>query len=302
MVDVETEVYDKSGDNITGVRVIIESESGEISDYQILNKTQFDDLVSELNAKLDVIDDTYVKVDNSELEGLTLEEILENNNLVEINANRLDGYDVNTFTKIGHTHNKADITNLLNYSIYADNYNVELGETANVYVLVKDMRNMSVSNSPVVIQMNGEVFANGYTNLSGVIGVPFTPSHGGLYNFSVNNQNVQIRVHENVLKSMQFAQSGGNYRGVVHYNPEIRLCQVILNGSFSIQTSGDWEYPVLMNYFKPKNRTPMAVFNNGLAMSINGEGVIHYLNSTGSNGAKDVSASATYFYKEEESI
>lgn len=76
MVKFETEVYEKSGEDIVGVKVIVSADNGQVIDeIQVTNKMEFDELVSKLN----VLGDTYVQFsEDSNLKGSTIDEILSN--------------------------------------------------------------------------------------------------------------------------------------------------------------------------------------------------------------------------------
>ena len=74
------------------------------------------------------------------------------------------------------------------------------------------------------------------------------------------------------------------------------MCNVLINGTFSIGNSGELGDRVLSR-FKPKDMIAMSVYNTGMNISINTDtGAIHYVNN-GTNGSKTVVASAMYFYK-----
>ena len=117
MVNWETQVYSKMGEDLCGVQVIVKNDVGEIIDtIQVLNKTEFEELIYDLNSKLDVLDNTYVRFrDGSEIAGRTIEEILTNSTEdITINATTLQGVGKSGFSLAGHTHTKTEITNLLN--------------------------------------------------------------------------------------------------------------------------------------------------------------------------------------------
>ena len=291
MVDFETEVYNKSGDNITGVKVIIEGENAEVLDtIEVHNKTEFDALVTELNEKLDVLDETYIQVGDSSLAGLSIEEILQNsNNDVDINATTLDGQSSSSFSQTGHTHNVNTLTGVLNYGLSSSDYDITRSDSVTLKVKVTNATNSPVTNSPVVILLNGSSFATGNTNASGEFTTTYTPSEYGLQHFSVNNTSIDVNVRDSSTSQSSYYSN----KVVVYYNKELKMCQVVIYGEFSIGSSGDLisDFP-----FKPKKTIPFAIYNAGMSMSISDNGTIRYLNS-GTTGAKTVVASATFFYQ-----
>ena len=108
MTDFETEVYHRDDNNIIGARVIVSADNGQtIDNIQVTNKTQFD----ELEAKLDVLDETYVRfAETSTLTDKTIDEILTNSNeTTPINATLLAGLQSDAFSKTNHTHRKVAI-------------------------------------------------------------------------------------------------------------------------------------------------------------------------------------------------
>lgn len=197
MVNWETQVYSKTGEDLCGVEVIAKDDVGEIIDtLQVLNKTEFEALVTDLNSKLDVLDETYVRFsDGSVISGRTIEEILTNSSDdISINATTLEGVNASNFSRTGHTHTKTEITNLLNYKISANKYNVDIGDSVIISVNVTDQAGRPVASSPVIITKNGESWASGNTNSSGVFTSTFTTTDWGLINFGVNTSNIQVVV------------------------------------------------------------------------------------------------------------
>ena len=298
MVDFETEVYNKAGDNITGVKVVVLGETGEVLDtIQVHNKTQFDALVTELNAKLDVIDEKYIQAEDSQLQGLSIEEILENSNdNVDINATSLGGVNSGNFSQIGHTHSKSNIADLYDYQISCNSRNITLGESVNITVQVNNQNNQGVSGAPVQIDVNHSPAISGYADTQGKFTSSYTPDTVGLHCFSVKNQSEFVNVKSVPGSTIQKATVITG-KCDVYYDPNLKLCQVIVNGSFSIGNTGSLGSNVLSN-FKPKITMPMAVFTTGLNISIaDSTGNISYVNNSGSTGSKTVVASAMYWYK-----
>ena len=108
MTQIETSVYEKTDEGIIGAEVIVYNEGEEIDSIQIVDSTE----LAELEAKLDVIDETYVQyAEDSSLIGSTLDSILANTGEdVDINATTLSGFSSDDFSKTNHTHNTVTWT------------------------------------------------------------------------------------------------------------------------------------------------------------------------------------------------
>ena len=199
MTSFETEVYNREGENVIGARVIVSADNGQtIDEIQVTNKTQFD----ELKGKLDTLNEDYVQfANNSPLAGKTLDNILNNSgSSSNINAKTLGGITSAGYSKTGHKHPKADITDLYNYDITASNYNMNLGSSANadkqstISVKVTNMSNGPVSNHQIIMYKNGTLWKTGYTNANGLYSVSYSAETEGLVTFQVNNQKIQCNV------------------------------------------------------------------------------------------------------------
>ena len=199
MTSFETEVYNREGENVIGARVIVSADNGQtIDEIQVTNKTQFD----ELKGKLDTLNEDYVQFeDNSPLAGKTLDNILNNSgSSSNINAKTLGGITSAGYSKTGHKHPKADITDLYNYDITASNYNMNLGSSANadkqstISVKVTNMSNSPVSNHQIIMYKNGTLWKTGYTNANGLYSVSYSAETEGVVTFQVNNQKIQCNV------------------------------------------------------------------------------------------------------------
>ena len=199
MTSFETEVYNREGENVIGARVIVSADNGQtIDEIQVTNKTQFD----ELKGKLDTLNEDYVQfADNSPLAGKTLDNILNNSNeWANVNAKKLGGVLASGYSKNGHKHPKADITDLYNYDLYASNYNMNLGSSANadkqstISVKVTNMSNSPVSNHQIIMYKNGTLWKTGYTNANGLYSVSYSAETEGVVTFQVNNQKIQCNV------------------------------------------------------------------------------------------------------------
>lgn len=199
MTSFETEVYNREGENVIGARVIVSADNGQtIDEIQVTNKTQFD----ELKGKLDTLNEDYVQfADNSPLAGKTLDNILNNSgSSSNINAKTLGGITSAGYSKTGHKHPKAEITDLYNYDLYASNYNMNLGSSANadkqstISVKVTNMSNSPVSNHQIIMYKNGTLWKTGYTNANGLYSVSYSAETEGVVTFQVNNQKIQCNV------------------------------------------------------------------------------------------------------------
>lgn len=194
MVTFQTaEVYNEDQDNIIGVKVKVSADNGQVIDeIQVTNKTELD----ELKAELDSLGDDYVKFDeDSQLAGLTVEEILENiSQTININATQLNGIQSDGYAKTAHTHLKSSITDLYTYSIGLSNYNVVVGDNVTVSVNVINQAGSPVSGHQVILYKDGDVWKTGTTNNSGVYSTTFSATEEGLVTFGVNNQKVQCNV------------------------------------------------------------------------------------------------------------
>lgn len=309
MVSFVSRVQYAQDDQITGVEVTVFNESGDnIGEISITNA----DTLNEMREALDVIDETYFTQDRLlNLLANSDEELL-------INATRLNGlqsdafantihnHSINNITNlqsslnlksdINHPHSITDITDLFSYKITCDKNNVNVGEEITIGVIVKDASNRPVANVPVEIIVNNSTVLSGSTNSSGTYSTTYTPNTGGLHRFSVKNHSEFVNVKSAPESTIQKANVITG-KCDVYYNPDLKLCQVIVTGDFSISGTGSLGTNVLSR-FKPKTTIPMAVFTTGLKISINdSNGNIYYVNNSGSNGNKTVVASATYFYK-----
>lgn len=197
MTNFETEVYNRSTDDVIGARVIVSADNGQtIDSIQVTNKTQFD----ELKSKLDVLDESYVKYEeNSSLAGESIDDLLTNfNDEFLINATRLSGFKSDQFSKTGHGHSKTDISDLYNYDLILSNYNIYVGDSISLTVKVTNMNNQPVPAHTFSLLKNNIVWKNMVTtNQGGIYTVSFIAEEAGLITFSVGNQKVVLNVKEN---------------------------------------------------------------------------------------------------------
>ena len=286
MTIFETQTYTKDDGNIVGAQVTAEYE-GNIERVSVVDEEALNSLV----ARLDVLDETYVQFEeDSGLAGSTIDELLINENEdVPINAVTLSGFSSDSFSKTNHTHNFNTLRGVLNYELSSSAYDIDKSDTVTLKVKVSDATKSPVANSPVTLLLDGSSFANGNTNAGGEFTTTYTPSEYGLKHFSVNNTSIDINVRDSSTSQSSYYSN----KVWVYYNKELKMCQVVLNGEFSISSSGDLisDFP-----FKPRKTTAMAIYNAGMSMSISDSGTIRYLNS-GTTGSKTVVASATFFYQ-----
>ena len=199
MTSFETEVYNRSEDNVIGARVIVVADNGQtIDSIQVTNKTQFD----ELKNKLNTLNEDYIQFDeDSPLAGKSIDDILANTaEDAIINATKLGGFVSDSFAKAGHKHVKSEITDLYNYDISCSKYNLNLGsldnsdKQATVTVKVTNTNNSPVNNHQVLIYKNGSLWKTGRTNSNGQYTATYTAETEGIVTFQVNNQKVQCNV------------------------------------------------------------------------------------------------------------
>lgn len=243
MVEFISEVYYKDEDDIVGVEVIVTEDDGEINSIQILNKTEFEELVEDLNDKLDALDETYVQfAPNSVLVGSSIETILENTNEnVTINATKLGGFQSDQYTKTGHTHGKTAITDLYNYDISLSEYNPNVGETVTVTVKVTKQDGAGAVTN-VIVKKNDVNYVNGSTNNNGVFTFSFTPDVAGLITFSCGTSKVQCLVNETVSEvelgqSQISAQVSSGTK--ISFRKLGKIVTVTLRGSFTVSQHRD---------------------------------------------------------------
>lgn len=187
----KTEVYEREGNSIIGAEVIVYSGEQEITDIILVNKTDLDDL----EERLDNLGVEYVKFSpESDIAGESIETILENvNEDVVINATALNGLQSDRFAKVSHQHTVNDLTNLLNYEISCDKYNIELGETLTVTIRVTKANGASAGARNIIFNNNGALNPV-RTNNNGIYTIDITPQQSGMYTFGVSNQKIQVLV------------------------------------------------------------------------------------------------------------
>ena len=208
MVQYDAEIYNQEENNITGVRVVIASDVGDVIEtIQVTNKTEFDEIISQL----DTIDDTYIRVaDGSSLSGETIDTILANEgSLTNINASKLGGHSDTYYSPVTHSHTAEDISNLYQYEISLSNYNPKIGEPVTITVKVTRYNDTPVRNALVTIYKDNISWVSGVpTNANGIYTRTFTPTTAGVVNFSIKNAKAQCNVQDEwkqvpLLKTLQ---------------------------------------------------------------------------------------------------
>ena len=297
MVNFETEVYNRQSDDVIGVKVIVVADNGQtIESIRCVNETDF----QELKEKLDVLDESYVVfASGSSLAGLNIDTILANaNEAATINATSLGGYQSDYYAKSNHQHQKSNITDLYNYDISLNKYNVNLNNPEDVTVTVKvtDSANSPVNKHTISIYKNGVLWkSNVKTNSSGVYTATFTPTDGGIVTFAVNNQKVQCFVDASqVWKEVTMITSSGSTPGQMKLiiNESLHLAKLLItNTSANFKSDLSLYYnAAIPQQYRPVNQVLSGtVFNRGRIL-ISSAGSIYFTtiddnNYTGKNAS-----------------
>lgn len=305
MVSFNTRVQYVNNNQIIGAEITVYNEDNDkIGEISVADANK----LNELSQALDVIDETYFTQDR------LLDLLANRDEELLINATRLNGFQSDAFAKTNHGHSIGDISNLqssLNnksnsihrhnitdinglytYELACDKYNVDIGETVTITGSIKDARGDAISGESVEIIVDNGTVLTCNTNASGVFSTTHSFNSFGLHTLFVENQCVHVNVESRLKEKIVITN-----KCAVYYNPLLKMCQVIVNGQFSISATGSLGTNVLSD-FKPITTIPMSVFTTGLNISISDStGNIHYVNNSGTNGSKTVVAVATYFYK-----
>ncbi len=191
MTKFETQVYHKEQDDLIGVEVLVKDEDGEsIDSLQITSKTDFDNLMEEI----DELPENFISFDeNSELRGMTLDEVLANeNNNIPINALTLGGSTANQYSKTDHAHVKASITDLYNVDISSSSQNPDVGDTITLTVKLTNMSAQPAGGKNIVIYKNGSSWKSGTTNGSGIFTTTYVVDSDDPIIFKVDNQKLIV--------------------------------------------------------------------------------------------------------------
>lgn len=196
MVQYDAEIYNQEEQNITGVKVVIASDVGDVIEtIQVTNKTDFDEIISQLEN----IDETYIRVaDGSSLAGERLDTILANvGSSIELNASKLGGHSDTYYAPVVHSHTAGDINNLYQYEISLSNYRPQIGESVRVTVKVTNYNDTPVNQKLITINKDNVAWAkNVTTNSSGTYSKTFTPDKAGVVTFSIKGAQAQCNVQD----------------------------------------------------------------------------------------------------------
>lgn len=189
MVEFVVHCLEGEGNTLRGAEVIVYSGDVAIDRIEITDYSQFQEIMN----RFDDLGDQYVKFEpSSSLQGDSLETVLQNqgeNTL--INATRLNGLQSDKFAKVSHQHRVSDLTDLLNYEIWCDRYNVNLGGTATITIRVTKPNGTSAGSRDIVFNNNGSN-TTVRTNSDGTYTTTITFQSIGLFTFGVDKQKVQV--------------------------------------------------------------------------------------------------------------
>jgi len=295
MTIFETQAYTKEDGNIVGAQVTAEYD-GNIESVSIVDETA----LNALAAQLDVLDETYVQFeDESSLAGSTIDELLENTEEdVPINATTLSGFASDAFSKTGHTHTKADITNLLKYVLTASDINPQPGDSVTITVKCLNMADQPVANSPITLKKNGVAAASGYTNSNGAFTYTFAANTSDrVYNFSVNNDSAILTVK--TVHYLDWIDETCSL-GKLLVNHDLNLAQWNHSGTVSISNANVNKLVEIGSFsssLAPKNGIRLKVANNeNLYIVITSEGKINALCDNAGNGKSYTGLVMWHFY------
>ena len=307
MTNFETEVYNRSADDVIGAKVIVSADNGQtIDSIQVTNKTQFD----ELKSKLDVLDESYVRYEeNSSLAGESIDDLLTNSNEeFLINATRLNGFKSNQFSKTGHKHSKTDISDLYNYDLMLSNYNIYVGDSISLTVKVTKMNNQPVPSHTFSILKNNIVWKNMVTtNQGGYYTVSFTAENAGLTTFSVGNQKVVLNVKEKesliskTLKNTDLQKDRFTSSSSVIFRKIGRLVIVSFYLSFNNNSTKGEELNIgtIPSEFTPLTSEAKTTWsygiNSGGIVSISGNQLKYYIYPSSTNASPNMRGQLVYF-------
>ena len=185
MVDFEAEVYNKQDNNITGIRVLVKSDVGDvIGTAEITDELELDNLRNQI---AECVTPTELNTVLANAGGTSV-----------INASTLAGHDGDYFAEANHSHDADAINGLYKYDIYMDNYNPEMGTRGNyVYVKVEEYGGTRVSNKLVSIKRDGQPWASGMrTNTNGIAKSEFVADTPGITTFTCDDARVQCNVKD----------------------------------------------------------------------------------------------------------
>lgn len=234
MVDFNTRIFSEDDGRIIGAEITVLSTTGDhLGSISVADA----ETLAEMQAQLAVIDETYFTEER-------LEEILANiSEGTAINATRLNGFQSSDFAKtsqlsnyapVSHNHSVSQITELYDYQITANQYNVNIDSTVTITVKVTNRATgQPVVGVSVPVLKNNASWSTGRTGVNGTFSLSYTADTWGLVTFSANNSNTQI----NVSGWKQY-YNDTNY--TVQYNNEF-VNITVHTGSATVSTSwNEW--------------------------------------------------------------
>ena len=237
MVNFDTRVFSEEGGQVIGAEVTVYSDEGDkIGNIAITDAESIEDL----ERKLAVIDETYFTE-------ARLRAILENSSETEdINATSLSGFlssdvakvsQLSNYAPVSHNHSVRQVTDLYNYQITANKYNVDIDSTVTITVKVTNSAGQPVVGANVYVLKDNSSWRSGQTGVNGTVSWSYTADTWGLITFSANNSNTQINV-----KGWRQYYNDANY--TVKYNNEF-VNITVHTGTANVHTSWDEWHDVL---------------------------------------------------------
>lgn len=264
MVDFNTRVFTEDDGKIIGAEITVYSDSGDkiglidVADAETLE---------EMQTQLAVIDETYFTE-------ARLATILANTNEnTVINATKLNGFLSSDFAKVSqlsayallsHTHSKSQITDLYDYQIYANNYNVNIGSSVTITVKVTNR----ATGNPVIgvsvpVLKNNAAWQSGTTGVNGTFSLSYTTDTFGLTTFSAQNASTQIRA-----KGWKTHLNDSSY--TVYYNEDFTNVNVHLNGANVPTSWANWA-EILPESLRPHNSLVFVDMWNSVLLRCNSD-------------------------------
>ena len=260
MVNFDTRVFSEEGGQVIGAEVTVYSDEGDkIGNIAITDAESIEDL----ERRLAVIDETYFTE-------ARLRAILENSSETEdINATSLSGFLSSDFAKVSqlsnyapvsHNHQKSQITDLYNYQITANKYNVDIDSTVTITVKVTNQLGQPVVGVSVPVLKDNSNWRSGTTGVNGTFSLSYTADTWGLITFSANNTNTQIKVDG------WRAYTNHSYSNMylVYYNQYYTYLRVQIPENANVNDSfNGWHNVLNDTWIRPKQDTHVSPDNSG---------------------------------------
>jgi len=194
MVDFNTRIFSEDDGKIIGAEITVYSDSGnKIGNISVADA----ETLEEMQAQLAVIDETYFTE-------ARLQAILANTNEnTPINATTLSGFLSSDFAKVSqlsnyaplsHNHTKNQITDLYNYQITANKYNVDIDTDVTITVKVTNQLGNPVVGVTVPVLKDNQTWRSGTTGVNGTFSLTYTADTWGLVMFSASSSNCQVDI------------------------------------------------------------------------------------------------------------